>query len=88
MWLTLSVVVCPVSVTEFTLALKPSQKWPPSTDDPCDCLPLCFPPVLSTVVPTEANIHTPPPPPPPPPLPPVSLAPPSPLSNGIHYTFV
>ncbi|XP_051235329.1 pleckstrin homology domain-containing family A member 7 isoform X20 [Dicentrarchus labrax] len=41
-------------------------------------------------VPTQANIPTPPPPPPPPPppLPPVSLAPPSPLSNGIHYTFV
>ncbi|XP_070819620.1 pleckstrin homology domain-containing family A member 7 isoform X3 [Chaetodon trifascialis] len=45
-------------------------------------------------VPVEANIPTPPPPPPPPPpplpppLPTVSLAPPSPLSNGIHYTFV
>ncbi|XP_035855443.1 pleckstrin homology domain-containing family A member 7 isoform X2 [Sander lucioperca] len=50
-------------------------------------------------VPPQANIPTPPPPPPPPPpplppLPPVStistvsLAPPSPLSNGIHYTFV
>ncbi|XP_040891476.1 pleckstrin homology domain-containing family A member 7 [Toxotes jaculatrix] len=41
-------------------------------------------------VPPQANIPTPPPPPPPPPppLPPTSLAPPSPLSNGIHYTFV
>ncbi|XP_027137527.1 pleckstrin homology domain-containing family A member 7 isoform X4 [Larimichthys crocea] len=43
-------------------------------------------------VPTQANLPTPPPPPPPPPppLPPVSLAPasPSPISNGIHYTFV
>ncbi|XP_039651177.1 pleckstrin homology domain-containing family A member 7 isoform X13 [Perca fluviatilis] len=50
-------------------------------------------------VPPQSNIPTPPPPPPPPPpplppLPPVStistvsLAPPSPLSNGIHYTFV
>ncbi|XP_067352477.1 pleckstrin homology domain-containing family A member 7 isoform X6 [Channa argus] len=41
-------------------------------------------------VPPQANIPTPspPPPPPPPPLPAVSLAPPSPLSNGIHYTFV
>ncbi|XP_074522938.1 pleckstrin homology domain-containing family A member 7 isoform X16 [Halichoeres trimaculatus] len=44
-------------------------------------------------VPPQANLPTPPPPPPPPPppLPPVSavsVAPPSPLSNGIHYTFV
>ncbi|XP_029904259.1 pleckstrin homology domain-containing family A member 7 isoform X2 [Myripristis murdjan] len=38
----------------------------------------------------QANTPTPPPPPPPPPppLPPATLAPPSPLSNGIHYTFV
>ena len=51
----------------------------------------CFLPVFSTVVPAQASLPTPPPPPPPPPppLPPVSLAPPpSPLSNGIHYTFV
>ncbi|XP_050929722.1 pleckstrin homology domain-containing family A member 7 isoform X1 [Lates calcarifer] len=41
-------------------------------------------------VPPQANLPAPPPPPPPPPppLPPISLAPPSPLSNGIHYTFV
>uniref|UniRef100_UPI0037E7563E pleckstrin homology domain-containing family A member 7 n=1 Tax=Semicossyphus pulcher TaxID=241346 RepID=UPI0037E7563E len=44
-------------------------------------------------VPPQANLPTPPPPPPPPPppLPPVSavsVTPPSPLSNGIHYTFV
>ncbi|XP_035485332.1 pleckstrin homology domain-containing family A member 7 isoform X15 [Scophthalmus maximus] len=49
-------------------------------------------------VPTQANLPTPPPPPPLPPPPPppppplplptVSLAPSSPLSNGIHYTFV
>ncbi|XP_016887987.1 pleckstrin homology domain-containing family A member 7 isoform X4 [Cynoglossus semilaevis] len=46
-------------------------------------------------VPPQANLPSPPPPPPlplpptPPPLPPVSLATsPSPLSNGIHYTFV
>nr|XP_057945271.1 pleckstrin homology domain-containing family A member 7 isoform X4 [Doryrhamphus excisus] len=46
-------------------------------------------------VPSQANSPVPsppdplPPPPPPPPLPPVSLAPSSsPISNGIHYTFV
>ncbi|XP_077569556.1 pleckstrin homology domain-containing family A member 7 isoform X12 [Stigmatopora nigra] len=45
-------------------------------------------------VPSQANTPVPPPPPlppPPPPLPPVSVAPSSsssPLSNGIHYTFV
>ncbi|XP_028289998.1 pleckstrin homology domain-containing family A member 7 isoform X3 [Gouania willdenowi] len=47
-------------------------------------------------VPPQVNTLTPPPPPPPPPpplpplppLPPASLAPPSPLNNGIHYTFV
>ncbi|XP_047436910.1 pleckstrin homology domain-containing family A member 7 isoform X21 [Mugil cephalus] len=47
-------------------------------------------------VPPQVNIPNPPPPPPPPPpplpplppAPPVSLAPPSPLNNGIHYTFV
>ncbi|XP_077374439.1 pleckstrin homology domain-containing family A member 7 isoform X3 [Festucalex cinctus] len=48
-------------------------------------------------VPSQANSPVPPPPPPPPPLPPpppplppVSVAPSSssPLSNGIHYTFV
>ncbi|XP_017159579.1 pleckstrin homology domain-containing family A member 7 isoform X10 [Poecilia reticulata] len=49
-------------------------------------------------VPPQVNLPTPPPPPlppplpppppPPPPLPTVSVAPPSPLNNGIHYTFV
>ncbi|CAL8243709.1 unnamed protein product [Lota lota] len=43
-------------------------------------------------VPQPANLPPPPPPPPLPPLPPLappaSQAPPPPLSNGIHYTFV
>ncbi|XP_072321643.1 pleckstrin homology domain-containing family A member 7 isoform X5 [Eucyclogobius newberryi] len=38
--------------------------------------------------PTPPPLPSPPPPPPPPPLPPSSLPPASPVSNGIHYTFV
>ncbi|XP_034047122.1 chitin-binding lectin 1-like [Thalassophryne amazonica] len=49
---------------------------------------VAVPPQANPPEPPSLSASLPSPVPPPPPLPPVSLGPPSPLSNGIHYTFV
>ncbi|XP_014912572.1 pleckstrin homology domain-containing family A member 7-like isoform X8 [Poecilia latipinna] len=65
----------------YALASEASLKSKLVTVPPQVNLPTPPPPPLPPPLP-------PPPPPPPPPLPTVSVAPPSPLNNGIHYTFV